>query len=147
MPEKLPKHFWQPPCPFKNAQSKQKTFPGNQTKCSVLGPNIRTEIYALPVLTVTHTQHLDVNKKHGLRPYGDHVPLLCYTLRCLPLAWPYHSQKKHIWKGWATNLKHSSRCYWCISQIPLPDICPSTNHCWCWLLTGSHLHSSLENYL
>lgn len=28
----------------------------------ILGPKVRTELYAHPALTVTHTQHLDVNK-------------------------------------------------------------------------------------
>lgn len=53
----------------------------------------------------------------------DHVPLLCYTFCCLPLAWPYHSLKKHKSGKDESLTSNCSRCSWYIFQIPLPGRC------------------------
>lgn len=118
--QELPKHFLQPPCPFKKVESKLSQVTGNMYQFQVERSGQRS-LTILP--SQSQTQLLDVNKKHVIRPHWDHVPLLCYTFCCLPLAWPYHSLKKHKSGKDESLTSNCSRCSWYIFQIPLPGRC------------------------
>lgn len=99
--------------------------------------------FLLTMPSQSHTQFLDVNKKHVLRPRCDHILLLPYTICCLPLAWHHHLQKRHTFQkdepltsntaAGATGA--SSRSFY-LAGAPTPHLLQGL------AVTSSPLHSS-----
>lgn len=137
-PQEFPKMLLVATLPiYKGWKVNTKFFP-------VTGQSGQSSMPTLP--SQSHTQHLDVNKKQDRHPM-EVIFHYCVTHFTASPELDTNSPRK------GTDLKRMShwpqtlyRCYWCISQTPLPEVHPAPSYR-CWLLTGSHLNTSLEGWL
>lgn len=108
--------FWQSFCPFKTDRKWIENF----SRITCISSKFKGQDKALPPCPHSLTHSTWMSTKSMYVGLWD-VTVLHSSLSPLSLALSL-PEKAQIWEEWITDLKHYSRCYWCICQIPPPII-------------------------